>query len=45
MSAVCFAAVLVLVWGYLAAATRVAWRFSRRFSVATGGAGSGPRPL
>ena len=35
MSAVCFAAVLVLVWGYLAAATLAAWRFSRRLSVAT----------
>ena len=45
MSAVCFAAVLVLVWGYLAAATLAAWRFSRRLSVATGGAGSGHRPV
>ena len=45
MSAVCFAAVLVLVWGYLAAATLAAWRFSRRSSVATGGAGSGHRPV
>ena len=45
MSAVCFAAVLVLVWGYLAAATLAAWRFSRRSSVAPGGAGSGHRPV
>src|SRR5438067_5325105 len=30
MSAVCFVAVLAIVWGYLAAATLAAWRFSRR---------------
>src|SRR6187200_1134639 len=32
MSAVCFAAVLAVVWGYLAAATLAAWRFSRQLS-------------
>jgi ceramide glucosyltransferase len=30
MSAVCFAAVLAVAWGYLAAATIAVWRFSRR---------------
>ena len=30
MSAVCFAAVLAVAWGYLAAATFAVWRFSRR---------------
>ena len=30
MSAVCFAAVLAVVWGYLAVSTLVAWRFSRQ---------------
>jgi ceramide glucosyltransferase len=30
MSAVCFAAVLLVVWGFLAVSTFVAWRFSRR---------------
>jgi ceramide glucosyltransferase len=30
MSALCFAAVLAVVWGYLAAATFAVWRFSRR---------------
>src|SRR5215207_5906686 len=45
MSAVCFAAVLVLVWGYLAAATLAAWRFSRRSARALRDAGSGQRPV
>src|SRR4051812_33696603 len=30
MSAVCFVAVLAIVWGYVAASTLAAWRFSRR---------------
>jgi ceramide glucosyltransferase len=30
MSALCFAAVLAVAWGYLAAATFAVWRFSRR---------------
>jgi ceramide glucosyltransferase len=30
MSAVCFAVVLAVAWGYLAAATLAVWRFSRR---------------
>ena len=45
MSAVCFAAVLVLVWGYLAAATLVAWRFSRRLSGARAGRVPASRPV
>ena len=42
MSAVCFAAVLAVVWGYLAVSTLVAWRFSRQLS---NGARSVRRPV
>jgi ceramide glucosyltransferase len=45
MSAVCFAMVLAVAWGYLAAATVAVWRFSRRALGPAGAADSRHAPV
>src|SRR3982751_6930407 len=45
MSAVCFVAVLAVVWGYFAAATLAAWRFSRRRLEPLHGTNASPAPV
>lgn len=45
MSAVCFAVVLIVAWGYLAAATLAVWRFSRQRLSLSAARRAEPRPV